>query len=159
MRLATLILAIIFISSCTAPKASPNNSAEAKSAFETYVAAINSGETEKAAAMYDDGAGFHWVERGAVQYDTGANAAESLRSISETDRKASMLVDDIRVAAMGEGSALVSGHFDYSMLGGDDEPQISFDGWMTVGMVKRADGWKIAGGQTGPGKSAVEAGR
>ena len=37
------------------------------------------------------------------------------------------------------------------MFSNDNEEIFSFDGWMTLGMVKRDKGWLIAGGQTGPG--------
>jgi len=64
-----------------------------------------------------------------------------------------MTLDTIRVAELTETSALLSAHFDFAMMSDDGTPQFSFDGWMTVGMVKRGDNWKIAGGQTGPGSS------
>jgi len=154
MRIFALILAIYVLSSCSATKM--DTAAEAQAAFEAYVVAINAGDTETAAAMYDDAEGFHWVERGAVQYDGSEKAAASLKAVSEMDGNPRMNLNDIRVAKMDEGSALVSAHFDYAMFDEYEAPIFAFDGWMTVGMVKRGNDWKIVGGQTGPGKSAVE---
>ena len=125
--------------------------AQAHRAFETYIEALNRGDTETAASMYDNNEGFHWIERGGVQYESGAEAADSLRALSANGGRSNMSVDNIRVAVLADGAALVSGHFDFTMLSSDGEPQFSFDGWMTVGMVKRAGAWRIAGGQTGPG--------
>ena len=61
-----------------------------------------------------------------------------------------MTVTDMRVAEMADDAALVSAQFEFTMLSDSGERQFGFDGWMTVGMVKRAQGWRIAGGQTGP---------
>ena len=131
-----------------------DTSGEAKAAFKSYIAAINSGRIDTAAAFYDDAPGFHWIERGKVQYDKGADAAASLKQLSKSYGKMRMTVDNVRVARMTEGSALVSAHFDYGMLNESGKLEVAFDGWMTVGMVKRKEGWRIAGGQTGPGKAA-----
>jgi len=152
MRLMAILMAALTLVSCS--QKNSDTAAEAKAAFGTYVKALNDGDINLAVAMYDDEIGFHWIERGEVQYDKGADAAASLKALSQSGGKAMMTADNVRVAAMENGSALVSAHFDYAMLDEEGEQQFAFDGWMTVGMVKRADGWKIAGGQTGPGKAA-----
>jgi hypothetical protein len=112
---------------------------------------LNAGDTDKAAAMYDTTDGFHWIERGIIQYENGADAAASLRALSETGGRSNMTIDSVRVAELGDTSALVSAHFDFVMFSEENEEAFSFDGWMTVGMIKREEGWRIAGGQTGPG--------
>lgn len=151
MRLILLAFLTTTLIACSQTTTDPAK--EARAAFEEYVAALNSGDIDKAAAMYDSGDGFHWIERGGVQYDKGEKAAASLRSLSASGGKSEMKTDDVRVASMGDSSALVSAHFDYAMLDDTGKEQFSFDGWMTIGMVKRANGWKIVGGQTGPGKT------
>ncbi len=149
MRLAALIGFALLISACSAEPNDTRN--EARSAFEAYIEALNSGDTAAAASMYDTEDGFHWIERGGVQYETGEDAAASLRSLSANGGKPQMTVDSIRVAGLANDAALVSAHFNFVMLSDEGESQFSFDGWMTVGMVRRAEGWRIAGGQTGPG--------
>ncbi len=151
MRFITILTMALTLASCSQTK--NDTASEAKAAFGVYVDALNNGDTDVAAAMYDDEMGFHWIERGGVQYDNGADAAASLKALSQSGGIARMTADNIRVAKMGDRSALVSAHFDYAMLSEDGEKQFAFDGWMTVGMVKRPGGWKIAGGQTGPGKA------
>ena len=64
-----------------------------------------------------------------------------------------MTLDTMRVSNLTNDSALLSTHFDFVMRSKDGDTQFSFDGWMTVGMVRREEGWKIAGGQTGPGRT------
>jgi ketosteroid isomerase-like protein len=124
---------------------------EARAAMEAYVQALNEGDIETAAGMYDTGPGFHWIERGGVQYESGSQAAASLRQLSQDGGSTRMIMEQIQVAELGEGAALVSGYFTITRYSDDGSAQFSFDGWMTVGMTKRADGWRIAGGQTGPG--------
>lgn len=142
---------LLLIAACSGP--SINTEQEAASAFEAYVEALNSDDVSVAASMYDREDGFHWIERGGVQYESGADAAASLQSLTQTGGKSQMTVDSIHVAEMAEGAALVSAHFDFVMLSSEGQQQFAFDGWITVGMVKRAEGWRIVGGQTGPGLS------
>jgi hypothetical protein len=129
---------------------------EAQFAFEAYVAAINKGDTTKAAQLYDHAEGFHWIERGGVQYASGSQAAQSLKDNFPSGSRVSMEVTDLHSTELGPDAALLSAHFIFTALNEDSTPQYSFDGWMTVGMIRREDGWRIAGGQTGPGKSAAE---
>lgn len=155
-RSATLkpfILAGVFILIAACGSPSINTEEEAETAFKAYVEALNSDDVSVAAGMYDLEDGFHWIERGGVQYDSGADAAASLQGLAQAGGKSQMTVDSIHVAEMADGAALVSAHFDFVMLSSEGEQQFAFDGWMTVGMVKRAEGWRIAGGQTGPGLS------
>lgn len=63
-----------------------------------------------------------------------------------------MTTDNMQLAVLGDGRALISAHFEMALLDKAEAEQFPFDGWVTVGMVKRDDGWKIAGGQTGPGE-------
>ena len=149
MRIVQLIIVSLALAACG--DAQIDTSKEAQDAFEEYVSFLNAGDTDKAAAMYDTTDGFHWIERGIIQYENGADAAASLRALSETGGRSNMTIDSVRVAELGDTSALVSAHFDFVMFSEENEEAFSFDGWMTVGMIKREEGWRIAGGQTGPG--------
>lgn len=151
LRLFVLFWFLLLIAACDSP--SIDTEEEAEAAFRAYVEALNSDDLSIAASMYDRKDGFHWIERGGVQYESGADAAASLQALAQAGGKSQMTVDSIRVAEMADGAALVSAHFDFVMLSSEGERQFAFDGWMTVGMVKRADGWRIAGGQSGPGLS------
>lgn len=149
MKHLSLFILALAMAACAAPDGDPARQAEA--AFGQYVAAVNSGESGAVAAMYDDNSGFHWVERGAVQYSSGEEAAASFEEMTASGYTVHMTADTVKVAVLSEDSALVSAHFDFAMTNEQTGAPFEFDGWMTVGMVKRGDGWKIAGGQTGPG--------
>lgn len=151
MRKIILVPISLILAACS--EAKTNTLVESQVAFETYIEALNEGDVEKAAQIYDLSPGFHWIERGGIQYDTGAAAADSLKSLSQNGGSSKMTLDNLRVVKLAENAALISTHFDFVMLSDVGEEQFSFDGWMTVGMAKRDSGWKIAGGQTGPGKS------
>lgn len=151
MRTTFICLTALFLTSCG------NNvslsSTTSQEAFESYVTALNAGDTDKAASYYDTSEGFHWVERGHIQYDSGSEAADALKGFQSNGDRSEMTLDNMRVAELSKDSTLISTHFDFTMYNDTDEALFSFDGWMTVGMVKRGTDWKIAGGQTGPGKS------
>ncbi len=148
-RLAIAVSAVM-LASCAAQDSDPAQEAEA--AFDQYVVAINEGDIDAIASIYDTNPGFHWVERGGVQYTSGKEAAASFEELLTSGSTPRMTVDDMQIAVLGEDSALVSTHFDLAMLDAAGAEQFAFDGWITVGMVKREEGWKIAGGQTGPGE-------
>jgi len=150
MKSLALVITALMLASCGAPEGNPAQEAEA--AFDQYVAAINAGDTSAIASMYDTNPGFHWVERGGVQYTSGKEATASFEELLASGMEPRMTIDNMQIAVLGDSSALVSTHFDLAMHDAAGAEQFAFDGWMTVGMVKRDDGWKIAGGQTGPGE-------
>ena len=139
---------------CTPATSDP--AGEAKAAYAAYVEAVNNGDPEAIITMYDTNPGFHWVEQGRVQYSSGKEASASFAQLAQSSSKIKMTTDAVQVAVLSETSALVSSHFDFSLQNADGEEQFAFDGWMTVGMAKREDGWKIAGGQTGPGRQDTD---
>lgn len=144
----------ILVAACGASYNGEQTKTEAGAALQDYVDAINAGDVALAASFYDKDPDFHWVERGGIQYDDAADAAASLEGLVVPGSTATMTLDQVRVADVSADAALVSAHFDYAMSfeGGTDG--FAFDGWMTVAMVRRADGWRIAGGQVGPGAAA-----
>ncbi len=151
MRLGLLLVLLVSMSACEPMSSATDSTTEAKAAFQAYVDAINNGDIESASVMYDVEEGFHWVERGGLQYARGEDAAESLRTLTSNGGVPRMSIDDIHAAHLSKGAALVSAHFDFSVLSDTGEERFSFDGWMTVGMAMRSGGWRIAGGQSGPG--------
>jgi len=124
--------------------------AEAAGAFARYADAINESDYEVAAAFYDDDADFHWIDRGALQYDSSQAAAASLRGFAQPGMKAVFTLEDPYVGDLSRESVLLSVRYRFDQQTEEGEAVFGFDGWMTVGMVKRDDGWKIAGGQAGP---------
>lgn len=144
--------ATLCLMACT--EAAPDFAAQkqqAINAFNTYVTNLNAGDYEAAAEIYDNGPDFHWVERGGVQYASGAEAAASLRSFSGQTGTASMTVDEMMAATLSDGAVLITAHFTFSMANPDGTQQFAFDGWMTAAMTRRAEGWRMAAGQVGPG--------
>ncbi|MEP2736038.1 MAG: nuclear transport factor 2 family protein [Erythrobacter sp.] len=154
MRTKIAILCALALAACEQETAAPSE--EAKAAFASYVAALNEGDIRAVAKMYDDNSGFYWIERGSVQYTSGGEASASLKDLYDDGNSTLIATDNIQVAELGTDSALVSAHFDFTLLNNSGKSQFSFDGWMTVGMVRRDDGWKIAGGQTGPGEVGTQ---
>ncbi len=152
MRILATAASALLLVNCAPQQSIPATESEAEAAFDQYVEAVNSGQSSAVAAMYDDNPGFHWVERGGVQYTSGDEAAASFEELVASGMEPRMTTDTMQVSILGERSALVSAHFDLAMFDASGAEQFAFDGWMTVGMVKREDGWKIAGGQTGPGE-------
>ena len=148
IRVIFTSLSALILVSCSQTPLKPHVSAA--TAFEAYVAALNDGDIAKASSFYDTADGFHWIERGRVQYETGLEAANALKSLQSGSGKSKMTIDTLRVAELSDNAALLSTHFDFARLSETGVTEFSFGGWMTVGMVRRADGWKIAGGQTGP---------
>jgi len=147
--IATLAMTALLVG-CSKPTADP--ATEAGDAFARYVEAINKGDTEAVAAMYDSNAGFHWIEQGGVRYATGNEAGTAFAELARSGSRAQMTTDEMQVAILSDTSALISSHFEFSLLDASGVEQFAFDGWMTVGLAKRENGWKIAGGQTGPGR-------
>jgi len=131
---------------------------QARDALLAYADAINVGDVELAASFYDNDPDFHWIERGGVQYDNSEAAANSLKELIVPNASAMLTFDNVKVADLSVNAALVSAHFDYQMSFQGDQPSFSFDGWMSVAMVKRAEGWRIAAGQVGPGSSTYSMG-
>ena len=123
---------------------------EARAALLAYAAAINEGDVDKAGEIYDRDADFHWIDRGVIQYQDGEAAAESLRGLIAPGATATMTFGEIRTADLAPGAVLVSARYNYEMSYAGDDEGFSFGGWMTLAMVKRENGWRIAGGQAGP---------
>lgn len=151
MRRLTLFATFALLASACSAAATPTESAQA--AFEAYVAAINAGDVERAADFYDDDPDFHWVERGEVQYRSAEEAAESLAGLTSYGGTPEMTVDQVLVVDLDDNAAFLTAHFEFAMIGPDDATLFQFGGWMSVAMVKRDDGWKIAAGQSGPDKA------
>ncbi len=150
MRNGLFALAGMVCVACTQSAPVPDEASvrkEAANAYLAYVKALNEGDLETARAFYDDGEGFHWLEKKKIAHETGQDAAMSLSDFTAGPGKSVMTIEDMRVAAMGHDAAFVSARYKFTAFlpGG-----ASFDvpGWMTVGMVRKEDSWKIAAGLT-----------
>lgn len=153
MKNFSAIVAGLLLAACSAQNSHnvADVKASASDALIAYTEAINTGDLQRAASFYDDDPDFHWIERGGVQYDNAEAASASLQGFAIPGATAAMTLDQIHVADLSATAALVSTHFDFSMTFENGEGNFAFDGWMSVAMVKRDDGWRIAGGQVGPG--------
>ena len=146
------VCALLCVVACSAPASDLTaQKQEAVAVFNAYVTNLNASDYEAAAEIYDDGPDFHWIERGGVQYASGAEAAASLRSFKDQPGTATMTVDKLMAASLSDGAVLITAHFTFAMANPDGTPQFAFDGWMTAAMARRANGWRIAAGQVGPG--------
>ena len=153
MRILCSLFLACLLAACSinVPQTPVDSASQARAAFGTYVEAINTGDLDAAAAMYDRTPGFHWIEFGHVRFATGDDAATSIMALAEEGATPVMTVQDVLAANMGDDAALVSAHYDFRMQGEDGARLYSHTGWLSLGFVRRADGWKIAGGQNGPG--------
>ena len=149
---------MLLMVACSPEVNSPDHKAddvigEAQAAFTSYIANLNRGDYDSASQIYDTEPGFHWIERGHIQYASGTEAAVGLKSFKANDVRAKMTTDQMVATYLSPTSVLISTHFDFAMLGPDENVQFSFDGWMSVAMVKRQDRWVFAAGQVGPGSN------
>ncbi|GJL94006.1 MAG: hypothetical protein DHS20C05_04110 [Hyphococcus sp.] len=157
MKNMMIVLSLIWIAGCSNPVDVPAGydpqsvKDEARAALIAYGEALSSGDIEKAAEYYDRDADFHWIERGGVQYESGDEAAASLKALIVPGATAKLTFDDIRIADLGPTAALASAYFTYEMDYENDQQDFSFGGWMSVALTKRAQGWRFAAGQVGPG--------
>lgn len=142
-------VALPLLTACAAA-ADENASAQARAAFDAYVAAINNGDVDTAASLYDRDPDFHWVEKGELRYTSADAAVESMTGLLAMGGMPLMTVNEVLVADLGDDAALVTANFNFVMLGEDKTPMFGFDGWISTAIVRREDGWKIAAGQSGP---------
>lgn len=159
MKITNYILVLTLIFGCSQHEGAATEQTidvkkEARNALLDYGEAISVGDIALAASYYDRDPDFHWIERGGVQYESGDAAADALKALIVPGASARLSFDNIKVVDLSDNTAFVSAHFDYEMSFKGDQPGFSFDGWMSVAMVKRAQGWRIAGGQVGPGSKA-----
>lgn len=126
---------------------------EAELALNAYVDAINRGDTTAAGAFYDRDADFHWIDQGKVQYRSAEQAIQSLQSVSSQGSRSVFTLEDPIVAELGDQSAITSVQYSFEVRSAEGASLFGWQGWMTIGWVKRDDGWKIAAGQAGPSSS------
>lgn len=127
---------------------------QARTAFDAYVLAINEGDLETAAAFYDDDPDFHWVDRGILQYDSATAAGDSLKASSPPGSTTAFSYDQLYMADLADNAALLTVRYNYDVSFEGGGEGYGWQGWMTLAMVKRDNGWKIVAGQAGP--AAVE---
>ncbi len=162
MKNTMIALSLLWIAGCSNPVEvragydAQSVKDEARATLIAYSEALSNGDIEKAAAYYDRDTDFHWIERGGVQYKSGEEAAASLKSLIVPGAKAKLTFDEIHIADLGPTSALVSTHFIYEMDYENNQQDFSFDGWMSIALTKRQQGWRFAAGQVGPGRANRE---
>ena len=123
---------------------------QAHAAFDAYVLAINAGDLATAAMFYDDDPDFHWIDRGILQYDSADAAQASLKNSSPPGSAVTFSYDEIYVADLSDHAAMLTVRYTYDVSFENGGKGYGWQGWMTLAMVKRENGWKIAGGQAGP---------
>lgn len=148
MRLLPILLTPALLAGCAPSVEAPDPVAvqkEAADAFQAYVKALNEGDLETARSFYDDADGFHWIERKKLTSENGPEMAAGLADFTEGPGKSIMTIEDMRVAALGPDAAFVSAKYVFTVImpgGGFFE----VEGWMSTGLVRREDGWKLAAG-------------
>ncbi len=147
MRKVVFLLVALCLTGCTAATDTSSVEEEVRATLVAYSAAINAGDAAAAGAFYDDEGDFYWVERGRVQYKNADEARESMKNLADSDFDVTIMMTDVKVAPLSSSTAFASGLFETTFAQPDGK-SFGLGGWMTVGMVKREDGWRIAGGHT-----------
>ncbi|HPE29861.1 MAG TPA: DUF4440 domain-containing protein [Parvularculaceae bacterium] len=152
MRTFFLSAFCFFCASCSGATAydAGKTKAEAAALLADYALAISTGDFDRAASTYDDDEDFHWIDRGMLQYASASDAAASLKSIAQPGMKSVLILEKPVVADLSENAALASVRYRFDQRQENGDPLWGFDAWMTVGLVKRDDGWKIAARQAAP---------
>ena len=153
-RFVVFTAVLAFIQAGLSGQAAASHENEALAAFQDFIGAISAEDAATATAFYDRAPGFHWVENGGLVYADAEAAATSLASVIDLGADLTVTLGDHYVVALGSDAALISAYVVLDAAYPDPQENFSYDGWMTFAMIKRAEGWRIAGGQTGPGPAA-----
>ncbi|NVE93402.1 YybH family protein [Altererythrobacter lutimaris] len=128
---------------------------EVDAALSAYADAINNGDLESVAALYDDDPDFHWIDQGALQYNSADDAKKSLSALASQGTLPTIIMQKPLIADLGERAAIASVQYRFDMRDPEGNELFGWEGWMTLGFVRREEGWKIASGQAGPSESAI----
>lgn len=154
-----VFLLLLFPAACADDNRSAGNNpgavkADAVAAVREFASAISAGNLERAGKIYDGSGDFYWIDRGRLQYENAAGARNSLLSFAGQDAEISMVLEETHATALGTDAALVSARYSLNVTCPDaaapECQSYGFSGWMTMGMLKRPEGWRIAGGHAGP---------
>lgn len=142
-------LCTLALISCTVPK-EPDRAKLSETVLATlnkYSEAVNAGRFEEAADYYLDSADFYWIENEALRYDSADAARQSLSSLADYGLRPAVRYTEAHISLLGSDAAIASLKFE-TVFTNPDGGSFSFDGWQTAGLVRTAEGWKIAGGHT-----------
>lgn len=107
---------------------------------------MNSGDLEGAGKLYSDDSSFFWIENGSYRYRKAADIRASLLTLKNVPQiKMSLYETDIDV--LSPTMASVRTEFSQGLLtdGGKGD---TYGGYMTMLVVREADGWKMRNGHT-----------
>jgi hypothetical protein len=118
-------------------------------AFLRYSAA---GHWDSLAGLYDESPEFRWMEEGIVQYRSSAQIRQALRRASPGTR-IETTHHDTQIAALAPGVGSVATAFHTRFVDPRNPAGLEFGGVITMTLVHRDAGWRIAVGHTSsPGR-------
>ena len=115
----------------------------AEEAFREYIPSINTDDFQHASRFYSREGPFYWIENGVMQFESAEEATAGLRGLSVAGGQPNLTIRSLRVAPMGKKSALLTAHIDFVMRDRSGTVQFALDRWMTMGMTRGDQGWRI----------------
>lgn len=147
--LAFVALFAVVLASCGPRALTPGHAAAIQDSVSTlladYAGFSSEGDLAGLAELYLDEPGFVWAEDGGIRYRAVAEVRASLESLS-AGMDVTTVLDDTRILPMAPGVAWVTTAFETRV--GGAQGGFSYSGMITMTVVHRDAGWKIAGGHT-----------
>ncbi|MYG35886.1 MAG: nuclear transport factor 2 family protein [Gemmatimonadetes bacterium] len=129
--------------------------AEARTAIEAYVAAINAMDIDSAGSFYSNTPDFQWIEDGAVRYRSARESHESLAALVEMASSTELTVSDLSVTALSLDIAVATCHF-VQAIAVEGGPGFAFAGALTFVLRRENGRWLFVSGHTSSARPRPE---
>jgi ketosteroid isomerase-like protein len=156
LPLLALALGAGFANACKATPPVPADSAQVvqysavrdsvQSLLNEFTARMNAKEMEALGALYSNDSTFFWIEAAGLRYRSVKDIREGLQSltrISEIEFK----FYETRIDVLSPTIATVRTEFSQTFVEGTSKGT-TYGGYMTITVVREADGWKFRNGHT-----------
>lgn len=129
--------------------------AEARTAVEAYVAAVNAMDLDSAGSFYTDTPDFLWIEDGALRYRSARESRESLAALVAMASSTELTVSDLSVAALSPGIVVATCQF-VQTVGVEGGGDFAFAGAMTIVLRRENGRWLFVSGHTSSARPRTE---
>jgi uncharacterized protein (TIGR02246 family) len=140
-----------FPSSSTSTPAATVDTAEVRTAVDTYIAKVSARDGAGAGEVFANDPAFRWIASGRVVYDSRATAIQGLTNFLTGFPESVFKVHDIKIDAIGDAEAVAVLTFTQT-VGANGQTAITFEGILTLTLVKREEGWRIIQGHASTGQ-------
>ena len=157
---ATIVALVACAPSKPAPK--PADSAQAQSAqfravhdsiqamLTDFAAKMSNGDLEGAGMLYSNDTSFYWLESGALRFQNTAEIRKALLSLKNIPQ-IKMTLYGTRIDVLSPTTASVRTEFSQGFLSGGKGD--TYGGYMTMLVVRDAEGWRMRNGHTSSRRS------